>query len=124
MILRFPSSFVVLLGTVLIVVSTMPLLAQAETTTTQNPFGGGEQPTTAAPKRTGVAASPKAGQFTSEADARASCPGDTVVWANTSSKIFHHAGDAAYGKTKRGAYMCEKDTASAGIRAAKNEKRK
>ena len=28
----------------------------------------------------------------------------------------------SYGNTKAGAYMCEKDTAATGIRAAKNEK--
>ena len=28
-----------------------------------------------------------------------------------------------YGKTKSGAFMCERDTAAAGFRAAKNEKR-
>ena len=47
-----------------------------------------------------------------------------MVWANIGTKVYHHAGAGAYGKTKRGAYMCEKDTAAAGFRAAKNEKRK
>jgi hypothetical protein len=44
------------------------------------------------------------------------------VWANTKSKIYHFSGHRAYGSTKAGAYMCEKDSAAAGIRAAKNEK--
>ena len=47
---------------------------------------------------------------------------DTVVWANLGSKIYHFSGHKDYGNTKTGAYMCEKDTAAAGIRAAKNEK--
>ena len=81
--------------------------------------------TAPAKKKTHAAAATLAsGQYASEADAKASCPGDTVVWANIGTKVYHHAGTGAYGTTKRGAYMCEKDTAAAGIRAAKNEKRK
>jgi hypothetical protein len=63
-----------------------------------------------------------ANQFSAEAQAKARCPSDTVVWANLSSKIYHFSGHKDYGNTKTGAYMCEKDTAAAGIRAAKNEK--
>jgi hypothetical protein len=72
------------------------------------------KPATAAP--TG------ANQFSTEAQAKARCPADTVVWVNKSSKIYHFAGTKDYGNTKSGAYMCEKDTAGAGARAAKNEK--
>jgi hypothetical protein len=64
----------------------------------------------------------EASQFTSEAGAKSHCPGDTVVWVNTSSKIYHYSGTPAYGTTKRGAYVCEKETSAAGFRAAKNEK--
>ena len=45
-----------------------------------------------------------------------------VVWANLDSKIYHFSGNKNYGNTKSGAYMCEKETAAAGVRAAKNEK--
>src|SRR6266566_3601660 len=69
-----------------------------------------------------AAPSTVAGEFSTEAEAKAHCPGDTVVWANTASKIYHFSGHRSYGSTKAGAYMCEKDTAAAGIRAAKNEK--
>jgi hypothetical protein len=62
-----------------------------------------------------------AGQFATEAEAKARCPIDTVVWVNLTSKIYHFSGTHNYGTTKNGAYMCERDTAAQGIRAAKNE---
>lgn len=103
-------------------------MAQApQTVTTPNPFGATPvPPPTAAPAPAPARkpTAPKTGQFASEADANASCPGDTIVWVNLNSRIFHYAGSESYGTTKRGAYMCEKDTAAAGYRAAKNEKRK
>jgi hypothetical protein len=63
-----------------------------------------------------------AGEFSTEAQAKTHCPGDTVVWANTASRIYHFSGHRSYGTTKSGAYMCERDTTAAGFRAAKNEK--
>ena len=71
-----------------------------------------------------TAATPPAGanEFAGEALAKARCPADTVVWANLKSKIYHFSGNKDYGKTKEGAYMCEKDALGQGVRAAKNEK--
>jgi hypothetical protein len=84
-----------------------------------------EQPKSApAARRRTAKASLTAGEYASEVEAKAHCPGESVVWANTRSKIYHFAGTADYGRTKMGAYMCEKETASAGIRAAKNERRR
>jgi hypothetical protein len=60
-------------------------------------------------------------QYSTEAQARAHCPGDTVVWVNTASNIYHFHGTWNYGNTKAGAYMCEEDSLSEGMRAAKNE---
>jgi hypothetical protein len=83
-------------------------------------------PTTPPPAttRSPIAAAPTAaGQFSTEAQAKARCPGDTVVWVNLDSKVYHFAGTRNYGTTKSGAYMCEKDATAAGSRAAKNEKR-
>jgi hypothetical protein len=62
-----------------------------------------------------------ANEFSTEAQAKAHCPSDIVVWANLTSKIYHFSGARSYGATKHGAYMCERDTAAAGMRAAKNE---
>ncbi len=75
-------------------------------------------PSTAAPSAT-----PKmrAGQFSTEGDAKVHCPGQNVVWMNNPSKIYHWAGSRDYGHTKNGAYMCQADADKVG-RAAKNEK--
>ena len=87
------------------------------------PAPRGAAPATAQPGPTRRSGTPTtAGQFSTEAEARAHCPGDTVVWANTKSNIYHFSGHRSYGATKAGAYMCERDTAAAGMRAAKNEK--
>jgi hypothetical protein len=69
-----------------------------------------------------AAATTGANHYTTEALAKARCPTDTVVYVNLSSKIYHFAGHKDYGTLKNGTYMCEKDTAGAGARAAKNEK--
>jgi hypothetical protein len=50
-----------------------------------------------------------------------SCPGDTPVWVNTRSHIFHYPGTHNYGTTKQGSYMCERAAEAAGDRAAENE---
>src|SRR5262249_11714383 len=73
--------------------------------------------------RTTTATPTGAGQFPTEAQAKARCPSDTVVWVNLDSKVYHFAGTRNYGTTKSGAYMCERDATAAGSRAAKNEKR-
>ncbi len=90
-----------------------PSTAAAPTTTP--PPATTRSPTTPAPTA--------ADQFSTEAQAKARCPGDTVVWVNLDSKVYHFAGTRNYGTTKSGAYMCERDATAAGSRAAKNEKR-
>jgi hypothetical protein len=76
----------------------------------------------AKPSPTTAAATTGAGDFASEALAKAHCPADLVVWANLKSKIYHFSGNKDYGTTKEGAYMCEKEALGQGVRAAKNEK--
>ncbi len=67
---------------------------------------------------TGSTALP-AGGFATESEAKAHCPTDSVVWANTSSKAYHMSGTKYYGKTKRGAYMCQKEADQAGYHGSK-----
>jgi len=59
------------------------------------------------------------GQYATEAEAKASCPGDTVVWANLRSKVYHDSSSRNYGATKIGAYMCAKESVAAGFHAPK-----
>lgn len=100
----------------------------AATTTAPPPAPAARQPATAQPAaRTPpaptTAVAPAGGtQFSAEAQAKVRCPSDTVVWVNTDSKIYHFTGYSDYGKTKKGAYMCERDATAGGFRAAKNEK--
>lgn len=101
------ATVLILLG----IAAAMP--AQAQTASTR--------PSAAASSRTAAAApsSLASNQFSSEQAAKAHCPGDAIVWANLAgSKAYHASGDRYYGKTKRGAYMCQKEADQAGFHAA------
>jgi hypothetical protein len=65
----------------------------------------------------------RANQYTTELAARARCPSDTVVWVNTSSGVYHYSGTRYYGRTHRGAYMCEADARANGYRASRGRER-
>ncbi len=99
-----------------------PAAPPAPTAAPAAPSRPGPPPAPTAERAPGVSASPAAAnEFSTEAQAKARCPTDTVVWVNLTSKIYHFSGTKNYGNTKHGAYMCERDTAAAGMRAAKNE---
>ncbi len=99
-----------------------PAPPPAPTAAPAAPSRPGPPPPPTPERAPGVSASPAAAnEFSTEAQAKARCPTDTVVWVNLTSKIYHFSGTKNYGNTKHGAYMCERDTAAAGMRAAKNE---
>ena len=58
--------------------------------------------------------------FDTESAAQAHCPKDVVVWLNIQSGIYHYKGERWYGRTKHGAYACEKEAIKAGDRASEN----
>jgi hypothetical protein len=58
--------------------------------------------------------------FNTEGEAQAHCPKDVVVWLNVPSGIYHYKGERWYGRTKHGAYACEKEAVKAGDRASEN----
>jgi hypothetical protein len=102
-----------------------PAAAPAPAAAAPAPMAPAPAPAAAAPSAPAPMA-PKAGAaveggFASDAQAKAKCPSDTVVWMNTKSHIYHFAGTHDYGHTKQGTYMCEMDAKGAG-RAAENEK--
>jgi hypothetical protein len=58
--------------------------------------------------------------FSTESAAQAHCPKDVVVWLNIPSGIYHYRAERWYGRTKHGAYACEKEAIAAGDRASEN----
>lgn len=59
-------------------------------------------------------------EFPSEQQAQQHCPTDTVVWLNLPTGIYHFRGERWYGRTRSGAYVCEKEADQAGDRATRN----
>jgi hypothetical protein len=107
-------------GTVAAPAPMAPPPAQTRTTTAPTAAPPASPATTGA--RPASTAPTGANQYQTESQAKFRCGAGTVVWANTDSKIYHFTGYKGYGKTKTGAYMCEQDATSQGMRAAKNEK--
>lgn len=76
-------------------------------------------PSPTAPRAPAVSPSAATDQFSSEQAAKAHCPGDAIVWANLGgSKAYHTSGDRYYGKTRHGAFMCQKEADQTGYHAA------
>jgi len=96
---------------------------ERRTTTAPAPAPASPPPARSATQAPPAATAPTgANQYSTETQAKLRCALGTVVWANLDSKIYHFSGYKDYGTTKTGAYMCERDATSQGMRAAKNEK--
>ncbi|ARN83750.1 hypothetical protein B1812_17310 [Methylocystis bryophila] len=85
---------------------------------------GAPSSATAAPASKGSSEAAPSGelQFETARQAKSHCPTDTVVWANFPSKSYSFYGERRYGATRRGAYMCEGDAISGGMKSRKKEK--
>jgi hypothetical protein len=101
--------------------SSAPAAPAAPAAAPASPPAVPKAPAMSASKPSGGGAS-GANEYATEADAKAKCGSDIVVWVNLKSKIYHFAGNRDYANTKEGTYMCEKQAMDAGSRAAKNEK--
>jgi hypothetical protein len=80
-------------------------------------------PGSAPASNVGAPSAARPGEYTTELQARATCPSGNVVWVNTSTRVYHYSGTQYYGRTHRGAYMCEADARASGFRAARNRER-
>jgi hypothetical protein len=60
-------------------------------------------------------------KFATELQAQQHCPNDVVVWLNLPTGIYHMKGERWYGRTKNGAYVCEREADQAGDRETHNE---
>jgi hypothetical protein len=105
--------------------------ALAQTTTTPAPTSQGSMApatTMAAPAPAPAKAKhhvtahtvPASEKFSSLSAAQAHCGSDAVVWASTGHSTFHLTSSKYFGKTKHGAYVCEKSALAVGEHAAKN----
>jgi hypothetical protein len=107
--LRTIAVFTVLLFSATVAVRAQP--APARPATVAHGHSASSQPSASA----GLAAN----QFSSEQAAKGHCPGDAVVWVNLGgSKAYHMSGNKFYGKTKHGAFMCQKEADQSGFHAA------
>ena len=80
------------------------------------PASGTTQTTASQPKSQAAAKPVEASATPAEiADAKAK----GLVWVNTSSKVYHKAGDKYYGATKHGEFMTEADAQKMGAHLAK-----
>jgi hypothetical protein len=77
-------------------------------------------PTTGVVASTSMVAQALPPVFNTESEAQAHCPRDVVVWLNIPTGIYHYKGERWYGRTKHGAYACEKEAIKAGDRASEN----
>jgi hypothetical protein len=62
----------------------------------------------------------EARHFQFEEQAKQHCPGDTVVWLNIPTHIYHFKGMRWYGNTKMGVYVCRKEADAEGDRPTRN----
>lgn len=100
----------------ILALAAVPVLAQTPAHRAANAVLHNQQ---TAPARPSAPASLAADQFSSEQAAKSHCPGDTVVWANLGgSKAYHMSGNKYYGKTKQGAFMCQKEADQSGFHSA------
>jgi hypothetical protein len=98
-----------------------PALAQAATQPPPPAPSPSATPPSPSPSGPSTSAGAPSTRFTTEAAAKAHCPDDTVVWvASSRARVYHLSGDRTYGRGRRGAYLCQKDAQSDGLRQSRS----
>jgi hypothetical protein len=93
--------------------------------TTSAPATPTPAPAAAAAAPASTAATPHTPAATTATSTPAQVPPTKgMVWANTSTKVFHREGDKWYGNTKHGKFMTEADAVAAGFHEAKVPEKK
>lgn len=57
--------------------------------------------------------------FSNLAEAEQFCGNDTVVWASMRTDVYHMPGSRWFGRSKKGAYFCQRMLDEAGVQPAK-----
>ena len=73
-----------------------------------------------APEPAGFSSAQGTADPTDPSSIQRTCPGDTVVWLNTRSGIYHLPGQRWYGATSSGKYICKSDADGEGDRETEN----
>lgn len=91
-----------------------------ETPAATNAAPAASVPAVVKPAHVAVTAPVAPSHFSTEAQAKANCRSDTVVWAEPSSRTYHLLSDKDDGP--KGIYMCERDATGQGFHAARTKK--
>lgn len=78
------------------------------------PADAARSPTGTNPPQANATGRANTTQSANEADAKARCGSDSVVWVNTKSRVYHLEGSSPFGHTKHGAFMCRADADKTG----------
>ena len=69
---------------------------------------------------TGANPHPTLATFHAEREAQEHCPSDLVVWLDPPTRTYYYRGQARYGATKGGSYVCRTEADHVGMRRSRS----